>query len=445
MKKLSRISFATFVILSLTTPSWRYGPFSWWPIWRQEQFSGGPVQIGLLNLLPLLVLVSWALQKRGSALNWGSTAIRVPFALFSVWALARLWAAPERFLFVYGGGLLLAWFTYLFVVNDPGPLRTTLTVVIFIQAIVGILQFMGQGDLGLAPLGELPLNPEFSGVSVIRARDLPWLRAYGLTAHPNLYGALLALCMAIVLTAGDSMCDAEDTGTGRWLVILIGVIGLFFSFSRAAWLGTLFGLGTWFFVRWRHGSWPSRKSYVWLIILTLAVIVALVMYGDLASNRFTNLQDPLEARSIHQRISDARIALRLSLRDPMMGVGFGRYVDVAVGYSDDAQRVHNVFLLAFAELGVPGLVVVFWLFLGPAKALIDLYRRGSPLAAASGLAPWLVVITVNQLDTTLWLGGNWQTAILFALAAGQVSRTVSKSAGSKALSTDSEATARNVG
>jgi O-antigen ligase len=334
-------------------------------------------------------------------------------------------------LFVYGGGLLLAWFTYLFVVNHLQSLRTTLAIVIVAQATVGILQFLVQGDLGLLLLGELPLNPAFSGISVIHARNLPWLRAYGLMAHPNLYGALLALCMAIMLTEDDSEVTAKDAGSRHWPVVAIGMSGLFVSFSRAAWLGTVVGLGTWFSVRWRHGWRPSWKGYIWLFILTLTLTIALVMYGDLAGNRFVNLQDPLEARSINQRLSDARIALQLGLQEPVVGVGFGRYVDVAVGVSADAQRVHNVFLLVFAELGLPGLVLVIWLFFGPARALIDVYRRGSSLVAVRGMAPWLVVIVVNQLDTTLWLGGNWQTAILFALAAGHVSRTLSQPAGSE--------------
>lgn len=442
-KKLSRILFGLFVVFSLTTPSWRYGPFSWWPIWRQEQFSGGPVEFGVLNLLPLLTLISWALHKRDSPLGWGSKAVSVPLAMFSVWALLRLWSAPGRFLFVYGGGLLLAWFTYLFVVNHRLSLRTILAIIIIAQATVGILQFLVQGDLGLTLFGELPLNPTFSGISVIHARDLPWLRAYGLTAHPNLYGALLALCMAIMLTEGDGETAAKGSGLDRWPVLLIGASGLFVSFSRAAWLGTAVGLGTWFSVRWWHGWRPSRKSYPWLLVFTLALIIAVAMYGDLAGNRFTNLQDPLEARSINQRLSDAQIALKLGKRAPGLGVGFGRYVDVAATVSEDAQRVHNVFLLAFAELGLPGLALVIWLFVGPVGALFALYRRGHSLVALRGMAPWLVVIVVNQLDTTLWLGGNWQTAILFALAAGHVSRTIAQSAGSEPRPLVSEATAHS--
>ena len=414
---ITPILFGLFIVLSLTTPSWRYGTFTWWPIWSFDHLAGGPVQIGILNTVPLLLLISWIIvQKRHGTWSWGHPAITLPLLFFSLWALVRLVGAPFRLWFIYGGDFVLVWLTYLYYANHRPPLRPILATVILMQGIIGCLQFLLQGDLGLTALGELPLNPAFAGVTVLRARGEPWLRAYGLTAHPNLYGALLGMCLLLLIV--------YRPGTLRQKlpyllpVLALGLAGLFFSFSRTAWLGAGLGLAVWFIVARRGGSGGRPKSYLWLLFPAILLTLALVTYGDLVTSRFANLDEPLEARSISQRLYDADLALQLARSSPWLGVGLGRNVDAALLLGEDAQRVHNVLLLAAAELGVPGLLLVLCLLLAPVWAYWRLYRRACYARAAAGLAPWLMLLVVNQLDTTLWLTGNWQTAILFGLAAG---------------------------
>ena len=144
----------------------------------------------------------------------------------------------------------------------------------------------------------------------------------------------------------------------------------------------------------------------------------MLLYGDLVMSRFANLDQPLEARSINQRLYDASLALELVRENPLLGVGLGQNVNAASQTSEHADRVHNVLLLAAAELGVFGFLLVLWLLVAPLAAFLVPYRQGRYWDAAAGLAPWVTVVVVNQFDTTLWLTGNWQTAILFALAAG---------------------------
>lgn len=403
------------------TPSWRYGPFSWWPIGDAAfQLAGGPVEIGFLNFLPVLVAMAWIAQlRRAGSWRWGAHQITLPLLPYTIWSLIRLWGAAPRYLFVYGGNLILVWFIYLYVVNQEPPLRWIFAIVILAQATVGILQFLLQRDLGLTLLGELPLNPQFTGVTVIEARGRHWLRAYGLTAHPNLYGALLATCIILTaVRAGGRSQTSENLLRG---IAGFGVIGLFVSFSRAAWLGLVAGLVAWLSLRWQQGWRPSGSYWRWLALLVVLLAGLLTAYGDLALNRFTNLQSPLEARSINQRLSDAGTALQLFSRNPWFGVGYGRYVEAAANINAEAARVHNVLLLTAAELGLPGLLTVLGLFIWPLNLFRRLYRSRFLRHVASGIAPWLLLVIVNQLDTTLWISGNWQTALLFALIAGHVS------------------------
>lgn len=381
------------------------------------------MQVGIFNLLPVLLVGFWAwLQNRAGRWQWGPAMITIPLLLFSAWAAIRVLDATPRHIFIYLGDLVLVWLVYFYVVNQSPRLRPILAAVIVIQGLVACLQFVLQRDLGLTLFGELPLNPAFSGVTVLRARGEPWLRSYGLTAHPNLLGALLALCLVLLLAR-----SREGWRKSKFLwfpVLALGFAGLFFSFSRTAWLGAAAGLFVWFWLRRRAGAERIHVSYVWLVVPALLLALVLIFYGDLVISRFANLQEPIEAQSISQRLSDARLALQLAAEHTWLGVGLGRNVHAAMRISLEADRVHNVFLLSAAELGIPGLLLVLWLLLGPFWAFLGLYRRGDYARCAAGVAPWLLLVLVNQFDITLWLTGNWQTAILFALAAGNTAQTL---------------------
>ena len=188
----------------------------------------------------------------------------------------------------------------------------------------------------------------------------------------------------------------------------------------------------------------GRRALWWLVPGGLLLALVFLVYGDLVLSRVVNLQQPVEARSITQRLYDAQLALQLTRQDPWLGVGLGRNMEAASQIGADAERVHNVLLLASAELGLPGLALVLILLLAPTWALWKLYRQGDYARAAAGVSPWLVVLVVNQFDTTLWLTGNWQTAILFGLAAGNTAYQLMRPANDPSRSRGQEEADRNV-
>jgi len=419
---LAGVAFGLWLLLALTTSSWRYGSFSWWPLWQEEQLAGGPVALGLLNLLPIVATVGW-LVRRLLAWNfrwtWGPPAITLPFLALSLLGLLTLEPLPGRLTFISIGSLLLTWFVYLAVLNEQPPLFWILATVILVQSAVGLGQFLLQRDLGLALLGELWLRPWWEGTSVLSARGQPWLRAYGLVAHPNLLGAILTVSVLFLLPGsglkGDSIFATRSFL--RRLLFAVGLLGLLVTFSRAAWLAAAAGLLLALWLRRHHttGRFPNVQPMRWLWLL-VPLLLFLLFYHDLALGRLLALDTPLEAQSIADRLRDARLALDVIGRSPWRGVGLGRYQDVATLLDPAAARVHNVTLLVTAELGLPGLLL--WLLL--ALAPFSLVWRGR--LDPAGLPPWLAMLVINLFDTTLWWSSNWQTAILFGLLLARVSR-----------------------
>jgi hypothetical protein len=125
-------------------------------------------------------------------------------------------------------------------------LAAALAVGVAIQAVVALAQVLLQRDLGLQILGELHLDPVKSGTSVVAANGTRWLRAYGLSVHPNALGGMTVV--GLLFTWAGLIC-AKGVRRIIWgLVYLAGLTTLLFSFSRGAWLamgvGALVALGS---------------------------------------------------------------------------------------------------------------------------------------------------------------------------------------------------------
>ncbi|MGW8250741.1 MAG: O-antigen ligase family protein, partial [Anaerolineales bacterium] len=137
---------------------------------------------------------------------------------------------------------------YLYAIQDTNTLRWVFLpagLSILIQATVSLAQILSQSSVGLAWLGELELNPDWSGVSIVWAEGIRSLRAYGLSDHPNILGGCLTsallVCMLWYITDKNHKSD-------HWaLPVIAGVIfaggaALFFTYSRSAWLALLSGI-----------------------------------------------------------------------------------------------------------------------------------------------------------------------------------------------------------
>ena len=381
-----------FLALTLLTPAWRVGIFTWLPILRLPAVGGRQAVLGLLSVLPVAIVlcwVAWRLLGRGNPLwRWGRRGLAVPLAGLSLLVLLSLDPALTWRTDVQVVALALCWLVYLFVVNEAPSLTPPLAVIVAVQSLVAIGQFLLQRNLGLAALGEPTLSPVIEGTSVLVANGQPWLRAYGLTGHPNALGALLAVLLLILLPA-----VLRAGGWRRWallITLLLGLTGLLFSFSRNAWLA--FGGGLLALAiaarasRQAEAPTPQgqRTQLVTLAavgVTAVAVLLLLGTYRDLIASRLFHPDIPVEATSLNERQRDAAIAVAVIGQHPWRGVGAGNYPAAGRELDPAARTVHNVPLLVAAELGLPGLLLLIWLGLAPfvrltgRKGGVPWYRR----------------------------------------------------------------------
>jgi O-antigen ligase len=251
-----------------------------------------------------------------------------------------------------------------------------------------------------------------------------WLRGYGLTAHPNLLGGMMAVLLLVLLAQWRRHQSWQQVILAAGLAV--GSLGLLVSFSRTGWLAFVSGLLFW---AWSSGErskslWPPRA--VWLPLLTVPLF--LLLYHDLVFNRWFHLGTLIEARSIQERVRDAQVALQLIAAQPWIGVGAGNALEAAQALRADATVVHNVPLLVMVELGLLGgicwllfMLLPLWPFLS-SKLLRRLatndfaarpHRSRTPLYGAL----WIGLLVAGFFDTPLWLTTSWRAALLLGLLA----------------------------
>jgi len=259
---------------------------------------------------------------------------------------------------------------------------------IFMQALLGIYQFLGQQAAACKYLGLAAHDSGALGAAVIEAASGRWLRAYGGMDHPNIFGGVLALVLIIsgYLLAEKKMIRSKREAVQSILLFIfyfVGLFALFFTFSRAAWLAYALGLiGLLVTFIFKKDRWVLGRFIALIFFSAVMMLIFVYPYRDLLQVRVEG-GTRLEQKSVNERIEYLGQAKDLIRSDWLVGVGTGNYT-VAVAARDVVRKeawvyqpVHNAFLLLWSEAGVFSLIC-FLLFL---FLLIKKERRESFAAA----------------------------------------------------------------
>lgn len=332
------VGFAVFIPAVLTVLLWLYAGLPGLTTLRNDRhrliFA---IALGLL-VIWVAVSVNWAFMREthpqiaeGMAFQW---------LVAGAFALAILCAPPP-----------------------PRLLCITLAITMSIHALIGGAQVAVQGSTGLAILGEFDLNPLRSGVSVIEADGIRWLRPYGLASHPNIYAGFIAV--GLLAAASLSLSRQHILRLLSGGALLVGWWLLLLSFSRGAWVGItvggllLAGLSLYYLP-------DMRRTAAALLALLLAMgLIFLVLYSPLVFTRagLGADRETLEIQSVEDRALFYQIGFEAVRRYPLQGVGAGNFPWYASFYLASemnarirGNNIHNVYLSAQAELGLPGTI-----------------------------------------------------------------------------------------
>lgn len=372
----------------------------WWLIMGLPGFHALRQDRRKLWAFALLLLALWAFAST----SWAFIRADHPevgengalqFGVVALFAVAASCVGPSARTIVMIFGIGIAW-------------NSTLT----------FLQVARQGPLGLTALGEFPIWPDHPGISVLMAGPIRWLRPYGLLPHPNILGGFLAIGLLAVLSGIFST---------RWRIWLIGTVlflsgfwALLLTFSRAAWGGFTAGIlvALPYLIATRLRLSPVRRRV--LATATAALMMAALfaaLYWPLLAARAGVGEERVELRSVADRIVFTRFAEQAIAENTFLGVGIANfpwrtsYYLLETDYDLRGDNVHNIFLLAWAELGIVGLgLFIAAIAAGSYAAWQGLQTQQSGPENAMLFGAFAALAAIGLLDHYPWTLLHFQAA-----------------------------------
>ncbi len=287
------------------------------------------------------------------------------FLFFIVVALTILWSQNLQVAFYYLTKLLTGFALLIFVINFKFSFKKIGWAIVLAglgQAILGIYQFLTQKVFVCKWLGMAEQLPQILGVSVIEVNGLRLLRAYGAFTHPNILGGFLAICL-IVLIILIFLAKSKKESVFLWFCLPIIVAGLFFTFSKSAFLALAFGLL--FIIIFVFLSKDTKTKFnlsqIILVTFTVLAILAIIYQGPVLAR--IKGETRLEQKSFTERTLYFEQAKDLIKENWFKGIGLGNYTLAIYNQLPEKQPawyyqpVHNVYILAVAELGILGFII----------------------------------------------------------------------------------------
>jgi len=231
-------------------------------------------------------------------------------------------------------------------------------------------------------------------------------RAHGLFKDPNVFGPFLVPAALIVMEELLSPRLLRISRAVKLGVFLVLTLGVFVSYSRAAWLN--YGVGVLVLVlvfALRRGGGRYAFGVVAIVLTAFAGVTAVVEVTG--SGGFFRERARVQTYD-ESRFGGQLVSLETAERYPL-GIGPGQYEQAA------GIAAHSTYARAAAEQGAPGLVILVGLLLVTLVSAARRAVRGRDLhgiGSAALLAAWSGLLANSLFIDTLHWRHLWLTAAL---------------------------------
>lgn len=394
-------------------------------IYASLTVDGEAWEYGKLSLYAAELLLLAAFCLRAKNYRYKPFVLCTVALLISFLSAANFWlsaAALPHFLFVF---LLFALIT-----DERTRIKSVAVAFVaglVIPSLLGWFQFLigwspAFSWLGLAERSNMALGDAVVGIGI------RWLRAYGSYPHPNVFGGALAVGLLAWGWAWISFVSTEK----RFFRVVWLVVGFLLSatlvitFSRSAMLGLALAivLGTVWMV------WQKRRvPRAWLPaigVVALSFGMTAWIFNGLLYSRIVP-DSRIEQLSVSGREQGYNLVSRVIQTSPITGVGIGGYTAALADTVPGKpwwfyQPVHNIFLLALAEVGIIGFVLF---------GIVDFYAcRGLWRARRLSVGIFGAMMAVSLLIPALfdhYLWSIWPGLSLAVFASGFSAKLIKRS------------------
>ena len=413
---LTSFSWGTLPVLSLIT-TLSLGSLRVWPIQAEKELSSiyalivGLIPVGLcfwyfriINEFPhdrvyftytdplffladgltLVAVILWLAVKIKNGFPL-SPFVLLPSAFCVLIFLSILWSRDWRTSLYISFHILLVFLFVLSLRDWPHAWKTSLLgfcAALSYQFITGIVEFIKQSTAFLSPLNmNWPgvLDSGVRGASIVQlSGGDSFLRAYGTLPHPNILGGF-----AFIFLLGPIafFMRKEKPNNLALLLLIPGISLLALTFSRSAGLALIFFS---IVLVWKSKYFDRIRLAILLAVMTLSFMITLLPYRQLVQARTINTTSHTEEFSFIGRAWLNQEAIQIIREYPLTGVGIGSFIiELArrAGEGYVIEPVHNILLLAGAELGIPGLLLVITLCI---SFVVHLFKTQDPNAILAG-------------------------------------------------------------
>ena len=264
-----------------------------------------------------------------------------------------------------------------------------LGIALMLQGVLGILQFICQDYYTVLRTGGEGTRTLFDNL----------IRSEGTLGQPNSYAGYLVPVMLLLLSAAL----ASQGGMRKRYLLSVGAggLGLLFSLSRSGWLAFMAGIVLLSF----HPAMRLSRGAT-MRVMFLLVVGGLAVAWPLVKTRITGD----DQGAAEDRYWLAKHAWEIIRHNYLTGVGinnyrFAMYEYLPAGYDwNFIYRVHNLFLLVFAEMGILGLMAITMLFVRPVLFCLHHLSRVTPKEAMLGVGTGvaLVAMVIQNISDTGW-------------------------------------------
>ncbi len=217
-----------------------------------------------------------------------------------------------------------------------------ISLTVLVLSVLAFFQWRGQGSVfdNYLFFGEQPYSIATPGINIENFFGVSRVPPYGTFRHPNVFGGFLSITLLWILAR------AKDSRFLK-LVFLAGLLTLFFTLSKLAWISFLLGLLI--LVNKGVGVRKARAVF-WLIIILFITSFNLSFVPNIG-----NIHDN---PSYYRRTALQEASYKLTKLRPLFGVGYGTstaYTGSFAPLDRDlrfAQPPHSIFVLSLVESGI---------------------------------------------------------------------------------------------
>ncbi len=278
----------------------------------------------------------------------------------------------NAYLFIRWVELIVAYGTFVVIIKEFEPKTQIYKLFAWLcglEAIIALIQFITQKSIGLYKLGEEHIGLNIVGIAKIVSGETSHIRAYGTFPHPNALSALLVAGIFVIL---DLILTANTLKSRiiYYILLFLNILALTVTFSRGAYVALAFGLiiffGLIFWSRIKKNPVAVKTNRVLIpIIMTLTFLLAsFLIFRPYIMTRATFS----DAFTVNRKLYDVT-GVKMALKNPIFGIGLGESLLHMEQYSGktlqlwEKQPVHNYFIIAAAEIGIPAALILLWIFL----------------------------------------------------------------------------------